>query len=304
MPRHQQGDARRTEIIAACEAELDNPCGLHDLADYVLEYLDDIVNLLQRSSDQSAGPDSWSDLQVVGRSLAAIRSRIELEQLTRHPRASVLISGERGTGRRHFARMLHFATCPDGALLELDASNLGQLDVFQDGLAVAGSHADATIYVHELGEAAPSVQLAVARLLGKSVPTVRVIASSSALFAHVARRSNVRQALAFRFEGELQLEPLRDHREDVPLLARHFADRISSSIPGGSLRFSGAALDLLRSYPWPGNVAELERLVRRIWNQSIPGIGSEPRAAASHGPSSGAAVLMQLREQLAGALRA
>ncbi len=304
MQGNQQGHGRHVEIIAACQAELDNPHGLHDLADYVLEYLDDIVDLLQQNNDERTGAKSWRHLQVVGRSAAAIRSRIELEQLTRRPRASVLISGERGTGRRHFARMLHFATCPEGALLELDASNFRQLDGFRDGLTVNGSREAVTLYVHELGEAPPTVQLAVAEWLEQRPPAVRVIASSSPLFAHVARRSNGEQALAFRFEGELQLKPLRSHLEDVPLLARHFADQIGSRIPGGALIFNGAAMDLLRSYLWPGNVAELERLVRRLWSQSIPGVGSRPRAAASHASSPGAAVLMLLREQLACALRA
>jgi hypothetical protein len=131
--------------------------------------------------------DSCSRFGLVGSSPQMTRLRVSMDQLSRTSRASALILGESGTGRRQCARSLHAATYPDGELFEL--TKVDQLEDLVRRVAAlrtrpsAFSAAGLTVYVHELPETSPAVQFALSKLVREQSLQLRVIASSRRVLA-------------------------------------------------------------------------------------------------------------------------
>jgi DNA-binding NtrC family response regulator len=92
---------------------------------------------------------------------------------------------------------------------------------------------------------------------------VRVVAATNRDLEQLIRQGGFREDLFYRLNViPVTLPPLRERREDIPLLAEHFLGRAASRL-GRSLRLSPAAVDRLLRYPWPGNVRELENAIER-----------------------------------------
>jgi DNA-binding NtrC family response regulator len=204
--------------------------------------------------------------------------------------ATVLIEGETGTGKELVARALHRAS-PRGAgpLVAVNCASLpetlleSELFGHEKG-AFTGAVgrrrgrfelADGgTTFLDDVGDIPPAMQAKLLRFLqerrfervgGTETIAVdeRVIAASNRPLAQLVREGRFRQDLFYRLSVvKIDLPPLRERREDIPLLATHFAARHSP--PGeGPKRLSPPAMELLLSYPWPGNVRELENAVER-----------------------------------------
>ncbi|HET7539832.1 MAG TPA: helix-turn-helix domain-containing protein [Polyangiaceae bacterium] len=270
---HELMTAKREEILQACRAELAHPEGLDQLAQYVTTFFDEIVQLLdpnERGSAPASRPTvpAMPNARLVGTSAAMTQVRSAIERLAYRCRASVLIVGEAGTGRRHCARALHFATFPEGEFFELStaaqlpelehriaAQRLGQARAPSSGL---------TVYVRELLDSPASIRDRLTGLKREPDLPVRVIASSKRSLTSGAARERLQSESAASFAKELILPPLVERGSDVLDLARHFA-RVASAKNGAPLlRFSAAAIARLQSHSWPGNVAELAALVERL----------------------------------------
>jgi two-component system response regulator HydG len=141
----------------------------------------------------------------------------------------------------------------------------------KQGLLVAAE--GGTFFLDEIGEMSPSTQVKMLRAIQerevipvgstKAVPVdVRLVAATNRDLEEEITRGTFRSDLYYRLNViQLHLPPLRERREDIPLLARHFLARASDD--NGEYTLSDAALAALKEYDWPGNVRELENAIER-----------------------------------------
>ncbi len=206
-------------------------------------------------------------------------------------RSTVLIQGESGSGKEIVARAIHnsgdraqkpFVAVSCAALAEtlLESELFGHEKGAFTGamqqkrgkfeLADGGS-----IFLDEIGDISPKLQVDLLRVLqersfyrvGGSEEVrvdVRVIAATHVNLLQAVAEGKFRDDLFYRLNViEIRIPSLRERREDVPLLARHFVDRISHELGREVNDISEGALKLLMDYNWPGNVRELENAVER-----------------------------------------
>src|ERR1035437_1526538 len=206
-------------------------------------------------------------------------------------RSTVLIQGESGSGKELVARAIHnsgdrapkpFVAVSCAALAEtlLESELFGH----EKGSFTGASYqkrgkfelADGgTIFLDEIGDISPKLQVDLLRVLqersfyrvGGSEEVrvdVRVIAATHVNLQQAVAESKFRGDLFYRLNVlAIRIPSLRERREDVPLLARHFVDRISHELGREVNDISEGALGLLMDYNWPGNVRELENAVER-----------------------------------------
>jgi DNA-binding NtrC family response regulator len=206
-------------------------------------------------------------------------------------RSTVLIRGESGTGKELVARAVHYSGNRAGkpfivvscaALTEtlLESELFG----YEKG-AFTGANGQAkgkfeladggTIFLDEIGDISPKLQADLLRVLQERrfyrvggnqelEIDVRIIAATNKDLAEEVRQGRFREDLYYRLNViEVRLPPLRERREDIPLLAEHFVQRISSELGKDISGISAAALNLLIAHDWPGNVRELENVIER-----------------------------------------
>ncbi|MDA1103779.1 MAG: sigma-54 dependent transcriptional regulator [Gemmatimonadetes bacterium] len=215
---------------------------------------------------------------------------LELAETVAGTDSTILISGESGTGKEVVARYIHtlsdraeqlFLSINCGALPDslLESELFGHVKGSftgavkdKDGLLVAA--AGGTFFLDEIGEMSASTQVKLLRAIqerevipvGATKPVsvdVRIIAATNRDLEEEITRGGFRSDLYYRLNViQLHLPPLRDRREDVPILARYFLDRPESK--GGEGRtLSDEAMAVLQAYDWPGNVRELENALER-----------------------------------------
>ena len=227
---------------------------------------------------------------ILGQS-AKMRSLFELIQTIAPQTSRVLITGESGTGKELVARAIHensarsqapFITINCGAfpetLLESElfgymkgaftGANENRVGLFQ---AAHGG----TLFMDEIGNMSLTMQVKLYRVLqeGKIRPLgsneetdvdVRVIAATNKNFEKEIAEGRFREDLYYRLSViPIQLPPLRERREDIPLLARHFLERFRKIMEKPIAGISPEAMRHLESYEWPGNVRELENTMER-----------------------------------------
>lgn len=205
--------------------------------------------------------------------------------------ASVLITGESGTGKELIAEALHRNS--KRAANNFVKVNLGGISqsLFESEMfghkkgAFTGADADrqgrfemadkGTIFLDELGELDMSCQTKMLRVLqeqtfevlGDSKPRkvdVRVVCATNADLAEMVQQKTFREDLFYRVNLiTIHLPALRERREDIPLLVRHFADRLCRQNDMPKVRFTNDAMDYLCSLPYPGNIRELKNFVER-----------------------------------------
>ena len=205
--------------------------------------------------------------------------------------ASVLITGESGTGKELVARAIHnagdraskpFVAVSCAALAETlleselfgheKGSFTGANQQKRGKFEMAGA---GTIFLDEIGDISPKLQVDLLRVLqnrsfyrvGGSEEVrvdVRVVAATHVNLQQAVADGNFRDDLYYRLNViEIRIPPLRARREDIPLLARHFVERLSHELGKDVSEVGEGALRLLLDHNWPGNVRELENAVER-----------------------------------------
>ena len=262
---------------------------------------DELSLLIQRAaqfrslSDENARLRESIDVahgsaRIVGGS-PATRRLLDLIANVAPTDATVLIQGESGTGKELVAEAIH-ASSPRrysplvivhcGALAEgvLESELFGHEKGAFTGAAYhhKGKFEQAdggTIFLDEIGEISPKVQVELLRVLeekrvtrvgGKqSVPVdFRVIAATNRNLEALAKEGSFREDLYYRLNVvPITIPPLRDRPEDIEALAEHFLDRISHKMNRKGLRISPEALELLKQHAWPGNGRELLNSIER-----------------------------------------
>jgi two-component system nitrogen regulation response regulator NtrX len=219
----------------------------------------------------------------VGKSRVIQQLRTEVQQIAANPSA-VLLVGEPGSGREAFARYLHessdrarrpFITVVASSLRDADAES--QLFGREGGTAgLLEQASDGVLFINELEDlpqAAQRLLLGVlesgqfTRMGGTEARTfsARVLSSAQPGIESRAGGDGVRRDLLANLNTLIvRVPPLRDYAEDVPELLRYYVDRLVDTEGLSFRRFSVAAQNRLRNYPWPDNVRELKNLVHRM----------------------------------------
>lgn len=225
-------------------------------------------------------------LAPVGRSEVMQSLRERVQQYARHD-GSVLISGEPGTGRGAFARYMHaLSRRAAEPLTSLTAASITDSNAEEQLLGrengdeiLAGAFeraAGGTLLIDEvtdLGVVAQKILLGVIEdrrftRVGGSLPIkvdVRIVATAAANYETFVDSDQLRRDLVSHLGIlSLRVPPLREYSEDVPELLTYYVDKLVDAEGLTFRRFSVAAQNRLRNYPWPDNVRELKNLVRRL----------------------------------------
>jgi len=251
------------------------------------------VQTLRREVGERYGFDN-----VIGGS-PKMRSVLDMVSRVARARTTVLITGESGTGKEVIARAIHFNSPRSKApLVTLNCAaipdNLLESELFgHERGAFTGAHtkkigqfeyADrGTIFLDEIGEMNPATQAKILRVLeqgsftrvGGTEPVsvnVRVVAATNRDLHQAMEEGAFRPDLYYRLNVvSLQLPPLRERLEDLPLLIGHFLKRKAAELEVPEKTFAPEALDILSRYSWPGNVRQLENVVERALVLSADG---------------------------------
>jgi DNA-binding NtrC family response regulator len=205
--------------------------------------------------------------------------------------ASVLVTGEHGTGKELVARILH--TASPRAARPLVTVNVGGLaeSLFESELfghergAFTGARSErlgrfeladgGTLFLDEIANVPPAQQAKLLRVLqtgefervGSSRTrrvSVRLVSATNADLRAEVAAGRFREDLLFRIDTvEIHLPPLRERREDIPLLGAHFLERHGARYGKRLAGFDPEAMEALRAHPWPGNVRELDHAIER-----------------------------------------
>jgi DNA-binding NtrC family response regulator len=234
---------------------------------------------------------SQFEFQNVLSKSAQMHAVFELIQNVANTPSTVLIEGETGTGKEQVARALHQASAatrpgpfvpvscaaiPEnlleselfghekGAFTSAIAQRKGRFELAHGG----------TLFLDEVGDIPSPMQVKLLRVLqerrfervGGSTPIevdVRVVAATNRSLVKMVKRGRFREDLYYRLNVvKIELPPLRERTEDIPLLATHFAEKYCR--PGEPPKpFSAATMQKLLAHPWPGNIRELENAIER-----------------------------------------
>lgn len=221
-----------------------------------------------KTADQPMGMQD--DLPLVGRT-AAMQALYRLVAWVMNTDIPVLISGESGTGKSLIARAIHdFSDRRTSPFTVVSASDLEGVDGPSEVLARARG---GSILFDEVGDFGEDAQARIVRMLDSlSDGAPRIMATSQKDLTEKMETGQFRQDLFYRLGGvSISVPALRERVDDIPLLVTHFLGRAERD--GGPLRrLSNEAMDLIRTYSWPGNVRQLENTIRRL---TVTGQGEE-----------------------------
>jgi two-component system response regulator PilR (NtrC family) len=205
--------------------------------------------------------------------------------------STVLLSGESGTGKELAARAIHalsprhelpFVSINCGALPEnlLESELFGHMkgsftDAHQNKKGLFEVAHRGTLFLDEVGETPPAMQVKLLRALQEKKirrvggtdeieVDVRVISATNVSLEELVKEKRFREDLFYRLQViPVRTPPLRERREDIPLLAEHFRSRFNEEMGKRVAKISEEAMGLLERYRWPGNVRELENVIER-----------------------------------------
>ena len=257
---------------------------------------------------------SNSDRVTLLGSSAAFRRVVELARKVARTNASVMLVGESGTGKELIAQFVHrhsdrakfplvplnCAAVPEhllesemfghrkGSFTGADREKVGLIEVAHNG----------TFFLDELTEMPLTLQAKLLRVVQDGVlrrvgsekadatVDVRFLSATNRDPREAIRTRHLREDLFYRLNVfPIELPPLRDRVEDIPVLARHFLEQNWHRHHGSreeSPRFSDAAMEVLQACPWRGNVRELQNVVERLAVLAGPGTEIEPDEIVLH----------------------
>jgi two-component system response regulator PilR (NtrC family) len=256
---------------------------------------------------------------IIGRSEAMLDVFKMIETVAR-TNSTILLTGESGTGKGLVAQAIHYyslrrdrpvvaVNC--GALPEalLESELFGHMkgaftgaDTNKKGLIEVAERG--TVFLDEIGEMTAVMQVKLLRVLQErkfrrvggleeAQADIRVIAATNQDLAKLVADGRFREDLFYRINViGIHLPPLRDRREDIPLLAEHFLQKYSEQMEKSITALSNEALDVMQRYDWPGNIRELENTIERaVALESTPSILTDslpPNVRGDAGRAAGA----------------
>ncbi len=229
--------------------------------------------------------------ELVGRS-ASMRELFELLETVASTSSTVLITGETGTGKELAARAIHhnsarrshrFVALSCGALPEnlLEAELFGHVrGAYTGAVSNRAGRLEAadrgTVFLDEVGTMPPGLQVKLLRVLQERELErlgdtrtiridVRIIAATNADLAQMVANGEFREDLFYRLNViPVRLPPLRERRDDIPLLVQHFVERLTGQDgERREVRITQEAMRQLMGFGWPGNIRQLENVVER-----------------------------------------
>ncbi|MBP3730509.1 MAG: sigma-54-dependent Fis family transcriptional regulator, partial [Mailhella sp.] len=241
--------------------------------------------LLQESLE-----DRYKVHHIIGKS-KAIRDTLSIVDRVASSRSTVLITGESGTGKELVARAIHFSSPrKEGPFISVNcmAFNPGVLEselfghekgsftgavATRRGRFEQASHG--TLFLDEIGELSMDLQVKLLRVLQERVfervggtesisVDIRIVAATNRNLAKMVEEGTFREDLFYRLNVvQIQLPPLRERREDIPLLIAHFSEKISDENNIPVKNFSIEAQNYLSGYDWPGHIRQLQNVLER-----------------------------------------
>ena len=255
-----------------------------------------IANILNFKREQS---DKNALLNRLRKSIALIGESpvmVTLKQMIARVATSnawILITGENGTGKELVAQNIHYLSLRAGSpLVEVNCAAIpkdlieSELFGYEKGAFTGAERAKkgkfdfangGTIFLDEIGDMSLEAQAKILRILqerqfyrvGGEEPIevdVRVIAATNKNLEEEIKAGRFREDLYYRLNVvPLRVAPLRQRREDIPVLVDHFGEQFLRNNGYKRKIFSAAALERMQNYPWPGNVRELRNFVERIY---------------------------------------
>jgi len=233
----------------------------------------------------------WGFGAIVGRS-SPMQKVFRMAESVADTDVTVVLTGDSGTGKEILARAIHLASprknakfvpVDCGALTEtlLESELFGHIKgsftgATSDRAGLFEVAQGGTIFLDEITNTSQNFQVKLLRVLqeneirrvGESKPRkidVRVITATNRTLESEVEGGNFREDLYYRLNVvNIVLPPLQDRREDIPILASYFLEKICKKMNLPLKKFSSAALDLLMQYSWPGNVRQLENVCERM----------------------------------------
>lgn len=227
---------------------------------------------------------------IIGRS-QPMKKLIEMMSMIAPSEATVLITGDSGTGKELIARSLHFnsprkdkslvvvncaaitETLLESELFGHEKGSFTGADKRREGRFMQAD--SGTIFLDEIGETSSTMQAKLLRVLQEKEiqrvggeetlkVDVRIVAATNRDLEKEVAEGNFREDLFYRLNVmPLNVPPLKERREDVPLLSQHFLTKFSDKNRKAIKGFVPLAMDMLVNYDWPGNVRELENAIER-----------------------------------------
>src|SRR5262245_8434489 len=229
--------------------------------------------------------------RIVGEAAAMQQLRALLQRIASSPASTVLLTGESGTGKDLAAKIIHYnsdrasrpfmnITCsalPESLLeSELFGHERGAFtDARQQKTGLFESAEGGTIFLDEIGEMVPALQSKLLRFLEEKTfkrvggaadirVDVRVVAATNRKLADEVRHGRFREDLFYRLNVlPVELPPLRDRRDDVPVLVAFYLDLYNREFKKRVRAVAADAMQELQAYAWPGNIRELRNAVER-----------------------------------------
>ncbi len=230
--------------------------------------------------------------QLIGTSLPLLDLKAEIERIARSD-AKVLVTGESGTGKELVALAIHLSSGrADKPFVPVNCAGLPETLLESELFGhVRGSFTGAyrdkqgklevadhgTVFLDEIGEMTPRLQGLLLRFLetgelqkvgsdrSLGIVNVRVIAATNRNLPEMIARGAFREDLYYRLNViHLHVPPLRERKDDIPLLVEHFLSHFTRSGTYLAKRFAPDAMGVLVEHAWPGNVRELENVIERL----------------------------------------
>jgi DNA-binding NtrC family response regulator len=228
--------------------------------------------------------------QLIGKS-PSMQKIYELVERISDSSNNVLITGESGTGKELVAKAIHYSgTRKDGPFIAVNCPAIPETlleselfgykrgaftDAKTDKKGLIFEATEGTIFLDEITEMPPVLQAKLLRVIEErqvrplgdtnSYPIdVRIISASNRDVMEMIHQAKFREDLYYRLKViDIELPPLRERREDIPLLVDHFMSRLDKEPKNKVTGVSEEALKILINYSWPGNVRELENVIQR-----------------------------------------
>ncbi|HZD52281.1 MAG TPA: nitrogen regulation protein NR(I) [Woeseiaceae bacterium] len=289
-------------IVMTAHSDLDNAVAAYQGGAF--EYLpkpfdlDETIELARKAARHNGRPPAPADARREGAMPSLIGKAPAMQEVFRsigrlaRSSMTVLITGESGTGKELVARALHqhgprsgrpFVALNTSAI----ASELLESELFgHERGAFTGADSrrigrfeqanGGTLFLDEIGDMSPGLQTRLLRVLAESEfyrvggqtsirVDVRVIAATNQDLARAVEEGRFREDLYHRLNVmRINIPPLRQRREDIPLLLAHYLREAASELHTPAKSLNGDALDRLTAYDWPGNVRQLVNTARRL----------------------------------------